>query len=469
MTDKLSEDSLFMFQRMVNDKAVDYQKPPRNDVQAAPSIIRGKVSVPRETMRTASLAAPIPATGNATSNATDGRVASDATDDRVTNATSNAANDRVPSDAANDRVPSDATGDRVTRRATSGTKLNEREAADGIRAKIRTRGSGGLIRGKSGNPHSILDRAMKTQRRESSEKKGAPAVEPVPSIGKLGDKHGVSDDRDGAKLHLEQKPSSILDKNIARHRSRSVTKDETRERSIPRERENRGDKPKSWRSPNYQRGGEEKEKRECLIDLEKLKLQNIKLTKNYSMDDDLVDMQYERDRHNMNMELVQKMKISKGYILLGGLGIVFFNMIIGNKLLLDGWLEALNNELESGNYNVALEQIYHMFHKRGPPSPFWSLGLLCATSVVCTHFSNKMGVSIKGYGKDGDKTKGHSSGTGSTGFGGFGSIMGALSGLFGGGNKASPSIPRAESQPEKTAEPGVGATRRPIRPPSSRG
>ena len=396
MSDNLSQDSMFLFKRMANDKAIDFHKPPRVDVQNAPSIIRGRVKPPKDThIRDQPVSAK----------------------------------------------PID--------------KSNEKDVANDIRTKIRNRGSEGLIRGKPGNAHSILDRAMKTQRRRSSEK-------PI-------DERGAGKD----KPKPEEKKTSIIDKNIERHRSRSKSvtkdKDERRDRSRDKERERSRDRPRPWRPSNYQRGGEDKEKRECLIDLEKLKLQNIKLTKNYSMEDELVDMQYERDRHNMNMELVQKMKISKGYVLLGGLGVVFFNMMIGNKFMLEGWLEALNNELESGNYNVALEQIYHMFHKRGPPSPFWSLGLLCVTSVVCTHFSNKMGVSIKGYGRDGDKVRGQSSGGGGGGGGifggGLGNIMGALSGLMGGGNKGSSPMPRSEPQ----GKPVASGTRRPIRPPSSKG
>ena len=392
MSDNLSQDSMFLFKRMANDKAIDFQKPARADVHNAPSIIRGRVRAPP-------LAPPS--------------------------------------------------------RDLPKEKSKDRKEANDIREKIRNRGSEGLIRGKPGNAHSILERAMKTQRKRSSEKPSAPSG---PSDDKPSAPSGPSDD----KPKSDEKKPSLIDKNIQRRRSRSksVTKEEDKNRDR--------DRGRTWRPSNYQRGGEDREKRECLMDLEKLKLQNINLTKNYTMDDDLVDMQYERDRHNMNMEMVQKMKISKGYVLLGCLGVVFFNMMVGNKLMLEGWLEAINNELESGNYNIALEQIYHMFHKRGPPSPFWSLGLLCVTSVVCTHFSNKMGVSIKGYGKDGDKAKGESSGGGGGGIfgGGLGNIMGALSGFMGGGNKGpSASIPPQE----RSSGSGSSGTRRPIRPPSSKG
>lgn len=400
---------MFLFKRMANDKAVDFQKPPRADIQNAPSIIRGRVRAPTRV------------------EGRDGR-----------------------REERRERLPD-------SDKRTEPEKKDERKEANDIRAKIRNRGSEGLIRGKPGNAHSILDRAMKTQRRRSSEKPADPRAE-------------VNKGREDPK---EKKPS-LIEKNIERHRSRSksVTKErersrdkEHRDRSRDRDRDRSRERHRAFRPSGYQRGGEDKEKRECLMDLEKLRLQNIKLTKSYTMDDDLVDMQYERDRHNMNMEMVQKMKISKGYVLLGCLGVVFFNMMVGNKLMLEGWLEAINNELESGNYNVALEQIYHMFHKRGPPSPFWSLGLLCVTSVVCTHFSNKMGVSIKGYGKDGNKAKGTSSGGGGLFGGGLGNIMGALGGLMGGGNKNP--IPRSEPPPAE--RPATSGTRRPIRPPSAKG
>lgn len=182
--------------------------------------------------------------------------------------------------------------------------------------------------------------------------------------------------------------------------------------------------------------------------LEKLRLQGIRTTKEYSMDDSLADIQYEFDRHNMNLELMQKVETSKGYIKIAAAAIIVLNHFIGRKLALGGWLQSLDSEMNNPKYLLPLEEMYRSMHRRGPPSPWFSLAMMFFTSLLTVHFSNKMGIGPAHAPPAASSSHhgGHAKGAGAPaegggggggmggGLGGLGNLMSSLGGLGGLGN-----------------------------------
>jgi len=84
-------------------------------------------------------------------------------------------------------------------------------------------------------------------------------------------------------------------------------------------------------------------------------------------------------------------------------------------LRLSGWSESLSRDLDTGNSDYLLEQVYRKFFRKGPPNVFFSFALLILGSAFF-HSLGAPGAAQKG--KGGPLT-------------GFQSIMSSVAGMFG--------------------------------------
>ena len=243
-----------------------------------------------------------------------------------------------------------------------------------------------------------------------------------------------------------------------------------------RERDRYGGGGSSYRRSRDSRA-EEIEKKDYLMAMEKMKMQGITLTKQYTMDDSLVDIQYEFERHNLNLESIQKVETSKSYIRILAVVIVVVNHFTGRHLKLVGWTERLSRDLDNPKYFMALEEMCRSMHRRGPPSPWIQLAIMFVSSIFVTHVNNQWGLGIGGGNQGSGGNGGGSAAQPKDSGGGLGGLLGSLGGInlgsvlgtvgnmFGAGGGAGPRpVPVTPHQPAAPAPPAPSASSNPSNP-----
>ena len=129
------------------------------------------------------------------------------------------------------------------------------------------------------------------------------------------------------------------------------------------------------------------EKRKYLLDLEKLKLQGIKLTKDYTMNDSLADIRFEYDSHRSNYDVVDSINYMKDILGFSFTLIESLNQRFGPILQLRGWSTYMKTNM--GRFDRLLERAYHRFWRQGQPSPFMEFGFLVFGTMIMWHLQNK--------------------------------------------------------------------------------
>ena len=496
----VSEDSLYLFKSLANPALIDLSQPERKDVENAPSIIREDLrrsSGGRSSLRDGSLPDPrkreerrdVPISR---------RLATIREDEERRSRDRNERDERPRGERSRDRDERSRDRNRRDDDILKYPRRDERSRSDEI------------IRGRSGRNHeeSIFERAVRQSREKSREMERPtqpsnpkPGDIPLPSLPADPEAHRPSSSRRSDSVFARKLDEARRERSFERarderprdersyERSRDDYRRDRRDDDYRRDRDRRDD---YRRDDDYRRrerrrerrsGAEEHEKRDYLMGLEKLKLQGIRITKDYTMDDSLTDIQYEFDRHNMNLESLQKVETSKSYIRIAAVVVIVINHFIGKKLALGGWLEKLNSELENPKYFLPLEEMYRSMHRRGPPSPWFSLALMFISSMIFTHFDNKLNISGGGGSAPSQApSAGVQSGGGGLGglmgsLGGLGGIMGMMGNLFGGQSKSGPRPvnldqttkvpppPPTSRPPPSTSAPPPGGYRKPLSPP----
>jgi len=129
------------------------------------------------------------------------------------------------------------------------------------------------------------------------------------------------------------------------------------------------------------------EKRKYLLDLEKLKLQGVRLTKDYTMSDSLADIRFEYESHRSNYDVVDSVNFMKDILGFSFTLIEALNHRFGPILQLRGWSAYMKNHM--GRFDRLLERAYHRFWRQGQPSPFMEFGFLVFGSMIMWHLQNK--------------------------------------------------------------------------------
>jgi hypothetical protein len=141
------------------------------------------------------------------------------------------------------------------------------------------------------------------------------------------------------------------------------------------------------------------EKKEYLLDLEKYTRLGFEVQR-FTLDDPLIKIQYEWERHTLMIQSLERVETIKMWIR-GGVMIVYgISYIFTNKL--DGWMVAVNNEIDNPRYIPAFEEIYREQFQRNPPNPkmqlLWMLLSTAALTIVANLTSSDR-QTIGNYGK----------------------------------------------------------------------
>jgi hypothetical protein len=208
------------------------------------------------------------------------------------------------------------------------------------------------------------------------------------------------------------------------------------------------------------------EKQGYLLELMKFKKQDVEMTRKYTMEDSLEDIQFEFDRIRTHLETVNNVNMIRDGLMFAFQGIEFANKQFGPVLQLNGWSKAAKKDKQK--YNHVIERLYKKHWRHGNMSPETEFGWLIGSSMLKHHFKCKLlgGGSSKGGGdNDSDSddetggSKKNSQGGGSKG--GF-DLSSLMSGMlpkfagFGGGNASSAPKPSSNG-----ASAGAGGMAKP--------
>lgn len=122
-----------------------------------------------------------------------------------------------------------------------------------------------------------------------------------------------------------------------------------------------------------------------LHELNRMRLGGSKLSREYTNDDNVADIEFECNRIKANEDQNSTVSFMKDAIKLGATGLELLN----NKfdiLRLNGWSGEVTRDMD--RYNRPLSKIYQRYWRRGSVSPFVELGFLLFGSLIVHHFKN---------------------------------------------------------------------------------
>ena len=124
-----------------------------------------------------------------------------------------------------------------------------------------------------------------------------------------------------------------------------------------------------------------------LMELKKMRMQGVHLTREYSTGDSLEDIEFEFSRQKMNMDTVNSVALMRDTMRLIITGIELGNERLGPFLNLSGWSSTVTSDMT--RYDHCLERIYKMYFRRGSINPIVELGFLLMGSMFMHHFKAK--------------------------------------------------------------------------------
>lgn len=134
------------------------------------------------------------------------------------------------------------------------------------------------------------------------------------------------------------------------------------------------------------------EKQSLLLDLQRLKLQGITLSKEWTIEDKLEDMTLEIKRHTLHIDEVANVQTMRDGLRFLCTGIEMLNNRIG-LLDLDGWSTEVCKDLSKHDAN--LSKIYRKYWRRtGSSIPEMDIAASMIASMGMYHFKQKMSKKI---------------------------------------------------------------------------
>lgn len=135
------------------------------------------------------------------------------------------------------------------------------------------------------------------------------------------------------------------------------------------------------------------EKQSVLLELERLKTAHgITLTRNYTLNDRLDDMQFEVRRHLLNIEEANMLNFMRDGMKLAFTGIELANSKLGPFLELDGWAGEMCQDIHK--YDNALGRLYKKYWRKSSMSPEMELACGILGSLGMHHFKKKVMPSV---------------------------------------------------------------------------
>ena len=130
------------------------------------------------------------------------------------------------------------------------------------------------------------------------------------------------------------------------------------------------------------------EKQGYLLELMKFKKQDVEMTRKYTMEDSLEDIQFEFDRIRTHLETVNNVNMIRDGLMFAFQGIEFANKQFGPVLQLNGWSQAAKKDKQK--YNHVIERLYKKHWRHGNMSPETEFGWLIGSSMLKHHFKCKL-------------------------------------------------------------------------------
>lgn len=124
---------------------------------------------------------------------------------------------------------------------------------------------------------------------------------------------------------------------------------------------------------------------ELLIELARLQSCGVVLSFEPSMDVPLWKLKHEFQQHDAQQTLLQRVSMVKKGIKMSTL---LLSTFAGKFLKLEGWSEYVHDELDTGTYDSALEQIYRTVAGRGRPNCWAQVIMLVVGTAIAYHIHN---------------------------------------------------------------------------------
>ena len=160
------------------------------------------------------------------------------------------------------------------------------------------------------------------------------------------------------------------------------------EKPEPEEESNASSAPPSPRGDvNSEGDTERREKQGFLIELASLQKRGVLLTRNFTMADSLMDIQFEFDRQTSNLSTLNTVSFMRDSLKLAITGIELANNRLGPILAIDGWAESVTTDMS--RYDHALERLYKRYWRKTSMSPVVELAFLILGSAMTYHFKTK--------------------------------------------------------------------------------
>ena len=134
------------------------------------------------------------------------------------------------------------------------------------------------------------------------------------------------------------------------------------------------------------------EKQAALLDLERLRINGVVLSRGYDMSDRLEDMRFEIQKHEAALDEKQMVSWMKSCLRVGLTGIEVGNKKFGPFLALDGWSAEITTDMEK--FDMPMARLYRKYGRRSTMSPEMELAWVIFGSMGMFHFRQKGGAML---------------------------------------------------------------------------
>lgn len=187
------------------------------------------------------------------------------------------------------------------------------------------------------------------------------------------------------------------------------------------------------------------EKQAYLIELQQLEKKGVALSRAFSMDDSIAELEFEVTKQNAGLSTANSVAFMRDSLRLLISGVEVGNQKLGPFLSIDGWSSSVCHDMS--RYDHALERVYKRYFRKQQLSPILELAWLLIGSMVMFHVKNKIfGTASTGQGGHDGEGVGTGAGTGGLGGGGLGGLLGMFANGFGNRN-GSNQTPASNTQP----------------------
>jgi hypothetical protein len=134
------------------------------------------------------------------------------------------------------------------------------------------------------------------------------------------------------------------------------------------------------------------EKQAALLDLERLRINGVVLSRGYDMSDRLEDMRFEIQKHDAALDEKQMVGWMKSCMRVGLTGVEVGNKKFGPFLALDGWSSEITTDMNK--FDMPMARLYRKYGRRSTMSPEMELAWVIFGSMGMYHCRQKGGAML---------------------------------------------------------------------------